>query len=121
MNKKIFSLFTIFVSCVLPLAVLAADGFQPGNTPFAVEGFSFNVIIQNIFHFIWVLLIVFAIVMFIVAGFQFLAAQGEPEAIKKARNSLIWGVAGVVVAIVAFSVPLIIYNAFIPPPQNPAP
>lgn len=45
-----------------------------------------------------------AVIMFVVAGVLFLAAGGQPEKIQSARSAFIWGVAGVVVGILAFSI-----------------
>jgi len=46
----------------------------------------------------------FAVVCFVVAGILFLTSQGAPEKIKTAKAAFIWGVAGVVVGIIAFSI-----------------
>lgn len=45
-----------------------------------------------------------AVIMFIIAGILFLTAGGEPEKVQKARSAFIWGIAGVVVGILAFSI-----------------
>ena len=45
-----------------------------------------------------------AVIMFVVAGGLFLSAQGDPEKIRQARSAVIWGVAGVIVGILAFSI-----------------
>ncbi|OGZ66430.1 MAG: hypothetical protein A3C50_02475 [Candidatus Staskawiczbacteria bacterium RIFCSPHIGHO2_02_FULL_43_16] len=102
-----------------PLSILA--GFTPGDPPFAQQDVTFNEeiakstfteVINATLNLIWILLVIFAIIMFIVAGFQFLSARGEPEGIKKAQQSVLWGAVGMVVAIIAFSLPKIIYVWF---------
>ena len=50
----------------------------------------------------------FAIVMFVLAGFQMLQAQGDPEGVGKARMSVIWGMVGVALGILAFSIPFFV-------------
>ena len=40
----------------------------------------------------------------------FALAQGNPEQIAAARSFLIWGVVGVVIAVMAWSIPFIIRN-----------
>ena len=47
---------------------------------------------------------VIAVLCFLFAGIMFLTAQGQPEKIQMARSAFIWGVAGVVVGILAFSI-----------------
>lgn len=45
-----------------------------------------------------------AVIMFIIAGILFLTAQGDPDKVQKARGAFMWGIAGVVVGILAFSI-----------------
>ena len=45
-----------------------------------------------------------AVICFVVAGILFLTAGGAPEKIQAARSAFLWGVAGVVVGIIAFSI-----------------
>jgi uncharacterized membrane protein YjfL (UPF0719 family) len=59
-----------------------------------------------------------AVICFIIAGVLFLTANGEPEKIKQARSALYWGVAGVVVGILAFSIIAIVSNILAPGSQN---
>ncbi len=51
-----------------------------------------------------------AVISFVVAGVLFLSSRGEPEKIKQARSAVIWGVAGVVVGILAFSIIAIVIS-----------
>lgn len=45
-----------------------------------------------------------AVIMFVIAGILFLTAGGTPEKVQAARSAFMWGVAGVVVGILAFSI-----------------
>src|SRR3989344_3952721 len=100
MNKKIITLLSFSVLMLLP-------GFA-----FAIPSAVGNLvdIMQRILGFIWPIFIGFAIIMFIVAGFLFLIARGDSSKLKLARDSVIYGVVGVIVGILAFSIPLIIGN-----------
>ena len=51
-----------------------------------------------------------AVISFLVAGVLFLSSHGEPEKIKQARAAVVWGVAGVVVGILAFSIIAIVIS-----------
>lgn len=53
-----------------------------------------------------------AVICFVIAGVLFLTAQGDAEKIKTARYAVIWGFAGVIIGIVAFSI-IAIVSAFI--------
>ena len=67
-------------------------------------------IVSRVLSAVWILFVSFAVVMFIVAGGSFLTAQGEPEKTAQARRFVLWGVIGIVVAILGFSVVLLIRN-----------
>ncbi len=51
-----------------------------------------------------------AVISFLVAGVLFLSSHGEPEKIKQARAAVYWGVAGVIVGILAFSIIAIVIS-----------
>lgn len=54
-----------------------------------------------------------AVICFLMAGVLFLTAQGEPEKLKTARAAFIWGIAGVVVGILAFTIITLVKMALI--------
>jgi len=58
------------------------------------------------------------VICFLIAGVLFLTANGEPEKIKQARSALYWGVAGVVVGILAFSIIAIVSGVLTSGSQN---
>jgi len=65
---------------------------------------SIGAIVYNLLLPIWEAFIGFAIVAFIIAGFKFLTAQGNPAELSIARKAVIWGMVGVTVAILGFSI-----------------
>lgn len=87
---------------LLPVVALAV---VDANTPPAVGSIT-NLagVITKIQNFMWVLFGGIAVICFIVAGILFLTAGGQPEKIQAARSAFIWGVAGVVIGIIAFSI-----------------
>ncbi len=110
--KKLFlsSLLFAFLFCLaLPLMAAAQT---PCIDPGAPCITSFNVVLVNILRFVWVIFTVIAVICFVVSGVLFLTAQGDPAKIKIARTSVIWGTAGIVIGIVAFSVIRIIESVF---------
>ena len=104
MNKKI--IITSAVLLILPTLALA---FDPGPSPGAFGG-DFNGLIQILLDILWPVAVAFFIVMFVIAGFLFATARGEPEQVKKARDAVIYGIVGVVVALIAFSIVTVIKN-----------
>lgn len=107
MNKKIIVSSVVTVLLSLPAVILA---FTPGGIPNAAPGLDINALVDILFSILWPIAVAFFIVMFVIAAFQFFTAQGDPEKVKSARNFVIWGIVGVVVALLAWSIPFIIRN-----------
>lgn len=47
---------------------------------------------------------VVAVVMIIYGGFTYTTSRGDPEKIKKAKNTILYGIIGLVVALLAFAI-----------------
>jgi len=107
MNKKIIISSVSVALSSLPAVILA---FDPGPIPNAAPGLNINSLVDIVFSILWPVAVAFFIVMFVIAAFQFFTAQGDPEKVKSARNFVIWGVVGVVVALLAWSIPFIVRN-----------
>lgn len=106
--KKIKLTLVSLSTLILPIITFAQ--VPSSNPPVnAINGI--NGLVSAIENFMWVIFGGIAVVMFVVAGILFLTAQGQPEKIQAARSALIWGVAGVVVAILAYSIILIVRTA----------
>ena len=97
--KRIISLILLGF-LILPLAASAQlQPFGPGVKISNLPG-----LITNIVNAVWVVFTVIVVVMFVVAGVLFLTSHGEPAKLQQAKAAFIWGVAGVAVGIVAFSI-----------------
>jgi len=46
---------------------------------------------------------VFALLMFVLGGFEFLTSAGNPEKVKKAKDTLIWATIGIVVITLSYT------------------
>ena len=120
MSKKSILIFFSISLLVLPAIILAAplaEPVQPVGGYTTLWGF-FLGILENI---IWMLFVAVAIVMFIYAGFMFVTASGEPAKLNSAKMALIGGIIGVIVAILAISLPNIIQTTITPPTPAVAP
>ena len=101
--KKILSITTVML--VLPVLALAAFSSpqEPGGS------FSdFGTVFGKVLSLIWPIVAGLAAIMIVAAGIIFITANGDPEKIQMARSALIWSVIGLVVAILAWSIPRII-------------
>lgn len=89
------------VTLLLPVMAFALPAGVPsiGNL---------TAIVTYIENALWIIFGLIAVIAFVMAGILFLTAGGQPEKIQSARSAFIWGIAGVVVGIVAYSVVAII-------------
>lgn len=60
---------------------------------------------------LWVVFGLVALICFVIAGISFLTAGGDPDKVKTARTAFLWGIVGIVVGIVAYSIVTIIETA----------
>jgi len=110
MSKKLKIAAAASILLSLPLAtVLAIDFAPPGVLNVTVTG-----LITKILDIVWAVFIGIAVILFIIAGVAFLTAQGDAEKIAKARQFVIWGAAGIVVALLAFSIVSILRTTIAP-------
>ncbi len=84
---------------LLPVVTLAQVGGSPPSITLSLVGLG-----QKIANTAWIVFTIIAVVMFVAAGVLFITAQGDAEKVKTARNAFIWGVVGVLVAIIAFTI-----------------
>jgi len=123
MKKKILFLILLGI-LVLPIAVSAANTVNMGEV--STQGdfgrqeatFSLTSILGFILNALWIIFTAIAVIMFVIAGILFLTASGAPEKLTQARSALIWGVVGIVVAIIAYSIIAIISGILIIPPTE---
>lgn len=100
MNKKIIVSSISSVLLSLPTFILA---FSHPDLPTNFSG-GVNALITTFLGILWPIAVAFFIVMFVIAGFKFATAAGDPEKVKVARDSVIYGSVGTVVALIAFSI-----------------
>ena len=110
MKKNILALTLISLS-VLALPVMV---FAVVDNPTGAEIGSLGEIVNNIASAMWIIFGGVAVVCFVVAGILFLTAGGAPEKVQTARAAFIWGVAGVVVGIIAYSIIQIVSSVVAP-------
>jgi hypothetical protein len=99
MNKKIILSLILASFVVLPVVAFAQPAVTIGSLP---------QLIAKLEAAIWMVFGALAVVMFVIAGIAFLTAQGDPTKVATARSAFIWGVAGIVVGIIAYSIVAIV-------------
>ena len=102
MNKKLAFISTLAVLLTFPIISLAYTGpSQPQNGKIVLDP---STIIDGVFAFIWPIVTAIVVIMFIAAGFLFLTAQGDPGKAAAGRQAVIYGVVGVIVILLGFSI-----------------
>lgn len=103
MNKKLITSLVAGTFFIIPAISLAVALIPPPG----IIG-SFGDIFNAIFNLLWPIFAAYSIIMFIIAGFQFLTARGDAAGAEKARQAFIYGSIGTALGILAFSIPFII-------------
>ena len=108
MNKKLALASALTILLTLPL-ISSAIAFtaQPGEANIDII-----YVIQGLLTVTWWVFLGLVVILFIIAGIQFLTAQGDPAKLETARQFVIWAFAGVVVGVLAFSAIVIVRNTF---------
>jgi hypothetical protein len=99
--KELISLFTIvglLTFCFVPLLVNAQD--TPPPSPITDPSDIIRTL-ENVRNIIWAILGFVVVIMFIWAGITFVTAEGDPTKLGAARNRLMYGVIGIIVALLA--------------------
>ena len=98
MNKKI--LFPVLAGILAAPLLASAQFYNISYGP----AISITSLINGAKTTAWVVFGGVAVICFVVAGVLFLTAQGAPEKLKTAKAAVMWGIAGVIVGIVAYSI-----------------
>ncbi len=106
MNKKFLYIFLILI---MGIAVFApADSNANGTCPpgaVCIENpliaDTFEELIDNIITFIFIFALAFAPLMFIIAGFFFITAAGDPKKIQTAQTMIWYTLVGLAIVILA--------------------
>lgn len=98
-------IFGMFSVCLLPLVV----GAQPLPTPIKSTDDIIRTL-NNIKDIIGTILGVVVVIIFIWAGVTFVTAEGDPTKLEKAKNRVLYGIIGIIVALLAGGILLLIQN-----------
>lgn len=91
--KKVLSILVLLAFLVLPLTGLADATSSDEIDVMAV--------LNRIVDWLFAILIAVAAIAIVIAGFYFVTASGNPEQITKARNFILYALIGVMVALLA--------------------
>jgi hypothetical protein len=103
MAKRIIALGLLVLLGVAMGSTALAIGETPGKKiPTNVKtGADLIALLENIVNWIFVVVLVGAVIFIVLAGWQFISGGGEPQAVSQARSKLLWAAVGIGVAVLA--------------------
>ena len=102
-TSKIIAI-SAFSALLLPVIALAVT--LPGEPTGGLT--NFTDIFTKVGSIVWPVAMGIAFIVFLIAGIMFMTAAGDPTKVATARNWVLYGVVGVVVAILAYSIVTIV-------------
>lgn len=112
MSKQIILLIVMAIttgllvfSFLIPSTVLAQDASLP-NPLGQDDGKPVSVltIMLRVMQIALAVVDIFALFMFILGGFEFLISAGNPQMIKKAKDTLVWATLGILVITLSYTI-----------------
>jgi ABC-type Fe3+ transport system permease subunit len=108
--KFVVILITIMAMFSIPLAIASADSFVgdacSGLTTVTADGCTkggdtIKSIAHNVVNIMSIVVGILSIIMLLVAGIKFVTSGGESNSVQSARNTLIYALIGVFIAVIA--------------------
>ena len=87
--------------------------YQLPKTGIPTEGKEVLSLIELVASWVFAIFVAVSIVFIVMGAFEFVTAQGDPAKITKARQSLIFAVIGIAIALMAFAIPRVVRNVIV--------
>ena len=84
------------------MAACGTQSAQPEGTPTELTGN--NGVVKNVINVILYVVGILAVVMIIIGGIQYTTSGGDSAAVTKAKNTILYGIVGLVIAILAYAI-----------------
>ena len=112
MAKKIIALgLLVVLGVALGSTALAIGELPPETIPTNItSGAELVELIKQLINWLFVGFLLTAVVLMIIAAFQFLTGGGDPSSLASAKGKLIWAVVAVIIAVLARAIPLVVEN-----------
>lgn len=91
------------VAVALPMVALAQPPGDITDNGYTLWGL-FDDVAETVLQVTWVVASAFVIIAFVLGGFKYLTAHGDPSKVSDANKALIWGAAGAMIVIIAWSI-----------------
>ena len=108
-----------YLSLILLIVVLTPITVEAVTIDNPLAADSFWELIDALIDFIFYLAIAIAPIMFIIAGFYFITAAGEPEKIQTAKKMILWTLIGLLIVFCAKGIIVLLGEIFGIPIPSP--
>ena len=71
---------------------------------------SFAITFKNVLNWIFGIIGIVAVVMIIIGGFNMMTSSGDPGKVKKGKDTILYGIIGLVIALLAFAIVNFVIN-----------
>lgn len=68
------------------------------------DGPDLFVIVQNLLNTTFGVVGIIAVIMIIIGGFHYMTSQGSPEKVQKGKNTILYGIVGLIICLAAFAI-----------------
>ncbi|MCH7492345.1 hypothetical protein IID19_01995 [Patescibacteria group bacterium] len=109
-KNRIYIIFALIITGVLVFSILipapSAIGQELPNPIGEKDGKPISLldVILRVLQIVLAAVDIFALFMFIFGGFQLLISAGNPNMIKKAKDTLVWATLGILVITLSYSI-----------------
>ena len=88
----------------------ALDGLNQVN-PNGEDSPELTAVIQTILNAVYFIVGIVAVIMIILGGITYATSQGDPAKVKKGKDTILYGIVGLIIALMAFAITQFILNA----------
>lgn len=99
-------------ACTGDAADCARQGAGQANTGAANEG-NLNIIIGNVINILLFIIGVVSVIMIIIGGINYTLSQGDSGKVKSAKDTILYAVIGLVVALLAYAIVNFVLGQFV--------
>jgi len=114
--KKVKYLFWLLIIYTSPVLAKIDPPVNSNNNPLPTK--TLPEIIYSISNSLTLLVGVIAILFIIIGGFQYITSAGNPDNIGKAKNTILYGIIGIIVVLCAWLIVKFVINSLIQTPAS---
>jgi len=105
MKKYLLSI--VIVGLLLTPALVMGQTWEEPSVDIELQG-----LMEGLMNALWTIFAGVAVMAFVYAGILFLTASGDPEKLGQAKQAAVFGIAGIVVAIMGYSITSLVLGWF---------